>query len=173
MLLDLTAAFDTLEHNILLSRLECCVGIGGTALNWFKSYLSNRSFSVALGDSTSSSAPLPCGVPQGSILGPILFSLYLLPLGLIFKKHGIPYHFYADDSQIYMPLKKNDTTSLNTLLDCLKDIKAWMALNFLNFNDSKTEVMVFRPSAARDISSLDLGPCSLFLNQWSLTLVSN
>lgn len=97
VLLDLTAAFDTVDHTILLSRLEDCVGVRGTALEWFRSYLSGRCFTVRLGDSTSSTAPLNCGVPQGSILGPILFALYLLPLSVIFKRHGISYHFYADD----------------------------------------------------------------------------
>ena len=155
VLLDLSAAFDTVDHTILLSRLEHCVGIKGTALEWLRSYLSGRSFSVSLEDFTSSSVPLECGVPQGSILGPILFSLYLLPLGQIFKKHGISYHFYADDSQIYMPLRQNDTISLEPLFQCLKDIKAWMAANVLKFNDNKTEVMVF--GSRDDRAFMDLG----------------
>ena len=133
MLLDLIAVFNTIDHSILISRLEHCVGIKGTALEWFRSYLSDRSFSVNLGDSISSSAPLPCGVPQGSILGPILFSLYLLPLGSILRKYGISFHCYADDTHIYFPLKLKDTNNLEPLLDCLKDIKNWMALNFKTF----------------------------------------
>ena len=69
----------------------------------------------------------------------------MLTLGLIFKKHGISYHFYVDDSQIYLPLKGNDKSSPIPLLECLKDVKAWMAFNFLNLNEEKTEVMVFVP----------------------------
>ena len=142
VLLDLTAAFDTVDHNILITRLEQCVGISGTALEWFRSYLSNRTFCVSLHDSVSSTAPLSCGVPQGSVLSPLLFSLYLLPLGSILRKHSISFHCYADDTQIYVPLTKSDS-SVKPLLDCLDDIKAWMSLDFLNFNEKKTEVMVF------------------------------
>lgn len=89
VLLDLTAAFDTVDHEILISRLEQWVGIRGIALEWFRLYLTDRTFFVGLGDSVSSSAPLLCGVPQGSVLGPLLFSLYLLPLGSILRKHFI------------------------------------------------------------------------------------
>ncbi len=95
ILLDLTSAFDTVDHKTLLSRLEYFVGIQGTVLSWFKSYLTNRSFSVILGNFSSLPAKLSCGVPQGSILAPILFSLYLLPLGSIFRKHGVSFVFYS------------------------------------------------------------------------------
>jgi len=78
VLLDLTAAFDTVDHTILLSRLENCVVVRGIALKWFQSYFSERCFSIKMGDSTSSTVSLNCGVPQGSILGPILFALYRL-----------------------------------------------------------------------------------------------
>uniref|UniRef100_A0A669DV26 Reverse transcriptase domain-containing protein n=1 Tax=Oreochromis niloticus TaxID=8128 RepID=A0A669DV26_ORENI len=157
VLLDLTAAFDTVDHNILIYRLEHHVGIRGTALEWFKSYLSDRSFSVSLGKFHSSSAPLPCGVPQGSILGPLLFSIYLLPLGHIIKKHKVSFHFYADDCQIYLPLKHNDLNPLRPILECLKDIRAWLALNFLNFNEKKTEVIIFGPNGP-GVPPSDLGP---------------
>lgn len=134
VLLDLTAAFDTIDHEILLSRLEHWVGIRGPALEWLHSYLTHRQFCVDFNGFTSSFSPLKYGVPQGSILGPLLFSLYMLPFGSILRKYSISYHLYADDSQIYIPLKQNNPQSVKPLLESLDDIKAWLALNFLNFN---------------------------------------
>ena len=87
IMLDLTAAFDTVDHTILLSRLEQCVGINGTAMKWFRSYLSDRTFSVSLWNFKSTSSPVSCGVPQGCILAAILFALYMLPLGSIFSEN--------------------------------------------------------------------------------------
>ncbi len=143
LLLDISAAFDTVDHSILISRLEHCVGIGGSVQKWFKSYLNNRTFSVCVDGCSSSKSVLTCGVPQGSILAPILFSLYMLPLGSIFNKHKVLFHCYADDTQIYVPFKQNDNQNLSALTACLSDIKAWMSLNFLNLNESKTEAIVF------------------------------
>lgn len=161
VLLDLTAAFDTVDHEILISRLEQYVGIRGTALKWFRSYLSDRTFCVSTGDYFSQSAPLTSGVPQGSILGPILFSIYMLPLGLIFKRHKVGYHFYADDTQIYLPLNPG-TDSINTLIHCLSDVKTWLSQNFLSLNENKTEILVLNPShhfpMSRDNIPSLLGP---------------
>jgi len=146
VLLDVTAAFDTVDHAVLLSRLEQYVGIHGTALKWFMSYLSNRTFSMMIGDLSSSCASLSCGVPQGSILGPILFSLYMLPLGSIIARHNLSFHCYADDLQIYLPLKTGDVQG--TLVDCITDIKQWFAQNFMHLNEDKTEYIVFEESVS-------------------------
>ena len=152
LLLDLTAAFDTVDHQILLSRLENCVGIKGLALAWIRSYLEGRSFSVQVGDAVSSTAPLSCGVPQGSVLGPLLFSMYLLPLGSILRSHNVSFHFYADDCQIYVPLSRSIT-----LLECLNEVKAWMAMNFLYLNESKTEFVLIAPSDSAAAVPVDVG----------------
>ncbi len=86
-------------------------------------------------------------VPQGSTLTPMLFSLCMLPLCSIFGKYGISYHCYADDTQIHLPLKHKN--SLDSVVACLLDVKAWMSLNFLSLNESKTEIVVFTPAGQR------------------------
>ncbi len=89
---------------------------------------------------SSTSAPLLCGVLQGSILGPLLFSLYMLPLGTMFQKYSISYHCYADDLQFYFPVSLGESCSLEKVHECYTDIKLWLFNNFLQLNESKTEV---------------------------------
>ena len=104
-LLDLSAAFDTIDHTIFLDRLNGYYGISELALGWFKSYLSGRTQSVKVGSTLSNPVALQHGVPQGSVLGPILFSLYTNPISSIIQSHSsINYHFYADDTQLYISL---------------------------------------------------------------------
>ena len=126
-LLDLSAAFDTIDHQILLKRLEGWFGVSGAALNWFASYLNNRSQRIKLGDCLSSEVSVKFGVPQGSVLGPILFTLCTSPLSQSIADHSIPHHLYADDSQLYVSFTSNDSSfSLGKLQSCLSAVQEWM-----------------------------------------------
>uniref|UniRef100_A0A8C1JP40 Reverse transcriptase domain-containing protein n=1 Tax=Cyprinus carpio TaxID=7962 RepID=A0A8C1JP40_CYPCA len=141
ILLDLSAAFDTVNHQILLSTLRK-MGISGTALQWLNSYLSDRSFMVSWRGEVSKSQQLATGVPQGSVLGPLLFSIYMTSLGSVIQKHGFSYHCYADDTQLYFSFQPDDPTVVARISACLSDISSWMNDHHLQLNLTKTELLV-------------------------------
>uniref|UniRef100_A0A9J8AEV6 Reverse transcriptase domain-containing protein n=1 Tax=Cyprinus carpio carpio TaxID=630221 RepID=A0A9J8AEV6_CYPCA len=130
----------------LLKRHLCPGFVLLSSVRILVSALSDRKYVVRLGEFLSSTASLPCDLPQGSILSPSLFSLYILPLGSIFRKHGVSLHFYTDDTQIYLPFRKNDTLAMTALLSCLDEVKSWLSQKTLSLNEEKTEVIVFGPS---------------------------
>ncbi len=143
--LDLSAAFDTIDHDILIDWLQNYTGIQGQALRWFRSYLSDRYHFVYLNGESFQLLPVKYGVPQGSVLGPLLFSLYMLPLGNIIRKYGISFHCYADDTQLYISTRPDETSKLSKLTECVKNIKDWMTNNFLLLNSDKREILLIGP----------------------------
>ena len=144
VLLDLSAAFDCLDHNILLSRLQSEFSVTGAALKWFSSYLSNRIMTVDIEGEKSSPRDLLFGVPQGSVLGPTLFTDYIYPLGNIARSHEVTPHFYADDTQLYISFNPENQGEFHAKLkSCISDIRTWMLTNSLKLNDDKSEFIIF------------------------------
>ena len=167
-LLDLSAAFDTVYHSLLLKRLHHTFGICDTALSWVSSYLQNRSFRVSIGEARSSPQKLHFGIPQGSVVGPLFFVLYTCCIGTIIRKYDIMYHLYADDVQLYLPFDPKATrgfeNAVETLSTCISEISKWMTLNKLKLNNDKTEFFVAAsPYNLRFISdiSINIGNCSI------------
>ena len=144
VMLDLSAAFDTIDHQVLLDRMQQKIGLDGIAHDWFKSYLTNRSQSVCIDQIISIAFLLLFGVPRGSVLGPLLFLIYILPLGDIIRAFGYLLHIYADDTQIYLSIEAEKLQDCVPDLErCLCAIHTWMSANFLKLNSDKTEVLIF------------------------------
>ena len=145
VLLELSVALDTIDHDTLLSCLSSRFGLAGSALKWFRSYLQDCFQSVKIGSSLSKLFKLKFGVPQGSVLGPLLFSFYTTPLGQVIKKYTeVHYHLYTDDTQLFIHLSPDDSLkSFDYLKSCLNDIQVWMCENKLKLNPDKTKFIVF------------------------------
>jgi len=166
-LLDLSAAFDTIDHSILLYRLSNTYGIRNTALSWFESYLTNRFQSVSINDIQSDPVQLTYGVPQGSVLGPVLFTLYTSPLSNIINQHHIKHHLYADDTQLLNSCKPQNIPALISQTSaCFDDINSWMITNKLQLNADKTDAMLVGSNhnlSSLNINSIQLGKSDISL----------
>ena len=150
-LLDLSADFDTINHLINLQRLHRHFGIPGPALRWFKAYFSDRYQSINISGTLSCPQHLPFGVPQGSVLGPVLFSLYTTSLSLVVTNHNLSHHLYADDTQVYISLSQsNAQDSVSTLSDRLTDILLWMESSKLKLNPNKTDLIIIGTKQQRN-----------------------
>ena len=118
---------------------------------WFKSYLCGRHQKIKIDKSFSDSSLLEHGVPQGSVLGPLLFSLYTAPLSTIISRYGLSHHLYADDTQTYISLTGDTATeSLKMLQSCITGVSAWMSQSKLKLNPSKTEFLLIGSKSQRE-----------------------
>ena len=141
-LLDLSAAFDCVDHQILLQRLRHDFGLTDTVLAWMTSFVTGRSQQVVCKNQLSTVQPVQNGVPQGSVLGPILFVLYTAEIGRIVARHGLMFHQYADDCQIYVATSVTTAHSaVDQLSRCIHDVEVWMSASRLRLNASKTQVL--------------------------------
>ena len=139
--LDLSAAFDTIDHHTLASRLYTSFGIRGTVIDWISSYLSGREQCIAVGQARSAFASISTGVPQGSVLGPMLFTLYISPIGHIVNSWGIQHQQYADDTQLFVSLQGHQ--QLTQLESCLSELHSWFCINGLALNPDKSDSIHF------------------------------
>ena len=143
VLLDLSAAFDTIDHTILFNCLQHWYGIAGLVLKWVQSYLNSRKQRIKIDGHLSDAFQLPYGVPQGSVLRPLLFTLYTTPLSSVISQFNVTHHLYADDTQIYLELdSRNFDSSITELTNCLEAVQTWMGNNKLKLNPDKTEFIV-------------------------------
>ena len=142
MLLNYSAAFDTIDHHIMLQRLHHRFGINDSALEWFTSYFANRQQSVLINQISSPSHNVNTGVPQGSVLGPLCFTMYTSPLEDLIASYGVSCMIYADDIQLYVTMTEQQRPDvIQQLESCLTHIQSWSTANKLKLNSDKTEVI--------------------------------
>ena len=160
---DFQKAFDTVDHNVLLEKLEH-YGVRGLANNWFKSYLSNRQQYVSVNGFHSNTLPMKYGVPQGSVLGPLLFLIYINDLHNAIR-HSVVHHFAGDTNLLYV--SENPKSIQNKINQDLKSLCTWLRANKISLNASKTELIIFRDPRKKmkmdlkiKIDGKKLVPCS-------------
>jgi len=145
--LDLRAAFDTIDHAVLLKRLNCSFGITSTVHSWLQSYLSGRTQSVRISTHTSPPTSSPVAVPQGSVLGPLLFSVYTSPISTNARSHHVSQQQYADDTQLFLALSPaNHSQSINVLQSCPNSLHIWFCENGMALNPNKSVAILFGTS---------------------------
>ena len=142
-LLDMSSAFDCVNYKILLDRLFSMFGIAGDVLNWLETFLVGRSQEVCFLGKSSRTKPLTTGVPQGSVLGPLLFLVYISPVFDEIEKFGLKCHGFADDLQLSISAKPLDVpNALNQFRNCMSTVNMWLGMNRLKLNQDKTRIML-------------------------------
>ena len=142
-MLDLSAAFDTLDHDILIQRLSFTFGLSDNVLNWFKSYLCDRQQKIKIENYYSDDLSILFGIPQGSVLGPLLFTMYMYPSSNVINSEKYGYHLYADDTQLYCSFKPSlIDDAMSNVQNLTHDVNNWMVVNKLKMNCDKTEIML-------------------------------
>ena len=138
-----------------IPRFEHVFGIHDTALRWFSSYLTNRTQTVTVNNCSTALVTISCRVPQGSVLGPVLFILYTAPLFDVMDSHSVLHHSFADDTQLQKSAPPQQVDELiQSMQQCVHDVKSWMTHNKLKLNDDKTEALIV--SAPRISNSVPL-----------------
>ena len=154
-LLDFSSAFDTIDHPIIVHRLHTDFGFTDAVLQWFSYYLTNRTHYISLSNHCSVFAPVHSGVPLGSVLRPILFTMYIKPLSAIIDSLSIIHHSFADDLQLQMSAPPDRISELlHSMQSCISDVKAWATANMLKLNDNKTELMLITSKRTKHLHSL-------------------
>ena len=148
--LDMSSAFDTLNHITLLLRLQHTFGLSGYVISWIRSYLTDRSSFVKIDSSSSPSTTILTGVPKGSVLGPLLFVLFISPIANVInpdqsnQNNTVSFHQYADDTQLYIGTNSSTlTTQIASIESCTQRVHNWFLNNGLHLNPSKSEAIAF------------------------------
>ena len=172
VLLDLSAAFDTIDHSLLIDRLKYKLGVNGTVLAWFFSYLTNRKQRIHINGSISEIFALNYGVSQGSCLGPLLFIIYASEMFSVIESHPPSSHGYADDTQLCCSINPYcadaQVVAVQDMENCISDVRDWTAASKLKMNDDKTECMLIgtrQQLAKLSLDKITVGKNSISLSQ--------
>ena len=159
--LDMSAAFDTLDHITLLHRLQHTFGLSGYDISWIRSYQTDRSSFVKIDSSSSPSTTILTGVPQGSVLGPLLFVLFISPIANVINPDQsnqnsiVSFHQYADDTQLYIGTNSSTLTSqIASIESCSQRVHDWFLNNSLHLNPSKSEAIAFYNPRSKPFAAL-------------------
>ena len=143
--LDLSAAFDTIDQDTLLRRLEKTFGLSGSVIRWAQSYVCGRSQFVRVGEKQSTTVACEHGIAQGSVLGPLFYTLYVAPIASVIASFNVKHMQYADDTQLYIARESNNATG--NINSCFQAVQQWFALNGLSLNPDKSEAIVIGTGA--------------------------